>query len=108
VRLVADSPLRWVTPGLLRPGDPAPPRGRLLSWTDQLIGFPRVTVRQNGRVISTTRLPWPASPGRVFRIPASMLTGVDATGGDVTIGITGRQHAACPSGRPALRVAHSS
>jgi thioredoxin reductase len=37
--------------------------------------------RQNGRVISTKRLPWPASPGRVFRIPASMLTGVDATGG---------------------------
>jgi NADPH-dependent 2,4-dienoyl-CoA reductase/sulfur reductase-like enzyme len=29
-------------------------------------------------------------------------------GRGVTIGITGGQHAACPSGRPVLRVAHSS
>ena len=73
--------------GLLRPGDPAPARRRLLLWTDELIRVPVVTVTQGGRVVGRQRLPWPASPGRVFRVPWSVLTAVDPHGADVTIGL---------------------
>ena len=45
------------------PDDPAPPRKRLLLWTDRLIRFPTITVSQLGKVIATKRTPWPASPG---------------------------------------------
>ncbi|OON83037.1 NAD(P)/FAD-dependent oxidoreductase [Streptomyces tsukubensis] len=85
VRLLAEAPLRWVSPGLLRPGDPAPPRGRLLLWTDRLVRVPRVAVVQDGRVVARRTLPWPAAPGRVFRVPWSVLKGLDPRGGPVTL-----------------------
>jgi thioredoxin reductase len=87
VRIVAEAPFRWVSPNLLRPNDPVPPRKRLLLWSDQLIRFPQVTVSQLGTVIATRRTPWPASPGRVFRIPSSILKDVDPDRGNVTIGV---------------------
>jgi hypothetical protein len=87
VRIRATKPLRWVAPGLLRPGDPAPARRRLLLWTDELVRVPVVTVIQGGRLVGRRRLPWPASPGRVFRVPWSVLAAVDPHGGDVTIGL---------------------
>ena len=86
-RLVVQPPLRWVAPGLLRPGDPAPPRSRLLAWSDAYLPFPTIVVSQHGRVLTRRRLAWPAAPGRVFRIPADVLTDVDRTGGTVTIGM---------------------
>lgn len=87
VRLQVESPLRWISPGILRPHDYAPACNRLLLWTDALVRIPRVVVRQNGRTIATKTLPWPASPGRVFRVPSSVLHRVDATGGPVTISL---------------------
>jgi hypothetical protein len=87
VRIVAGDPFRWVAPSLLRAGDPAPPRGRLLLWTDELVRFPRVTVTQGGRTIAQRLLPWPASPGRVFRVPSRLLAGVDPLGGDVVVAL---------------------
>lgn len=87
VRLRADAPFRWISPGLLRPGDPAPPRNRLLLWTDRAIRFPTVVVRQDGREVTRRRVPWPAVPGRVFRVPASVLAAVDAGGSTVHIGL---------------------
>jgi thioredoxin reductase len=87
VRILADAPFRWVAPGLLRPDDPPPARNRLLLWTDELVRVPHAFVRQDGRVISRKRVPWPASPGRVFRLPADILDDVDPTGGDVRIGL---------------------
>jgi thioredoxin reductase len=89
VRLQARAPFRWVAPGLLRPGDPAPARSRLLLWTDEFVRVPRVTVTQGGRLIGGRRLPWPAAPGRVFRVPWSLLKAVDPAGGDVTLGLQG-------------------
>ena len=88
VRLRAEAPFRWVSPGVLRPSDPPPPRGRLLLWSDRYVPFPRVVVRQGGTVIGCRRLWWPAAPGRVFRVPSSILSGIDWTAGDVTIGLT--------------------
>jgi thioredoxin reductase len=86
VRIVAAEPLRWVAPGLFRPGDVAPPRGRLLAWTDSLVHRPHIALRQQGKVVASRRLMWPASPGRVFRIPSGLLEGVTAECGDASIG----------------------
>jgi hypothetical protein len=87
VRLQVESPLRWISPGILRPHDRAPARNRVLLWTDTLVRIPRIRVHQDGQVIATKTLPWPASPGRVFRIPADVLSGVDFAGGSVTISL---------------------
>jgi thioredoxin reductase len=87
VRITATAPLRWISPGLLRVGDPVPARGRLIAWTTEPISRPVVTVTQRGASLATRRLPWPASPGRAFRIPFGLLGGVDPGAGDVTIGI---------------------
>ncbi|MFF5564830.1 NAD(P)/FAD-dependent oxidoreductase [Streptomyces sp. NPDC012623] len=87
VPIVADAPFRWVAPGLLRAGDPAPPRGRLLLWTDRLVRAPRVTVRQGARTLNRRTVPWPAAPGRVFRVPWNVLRDVDPKGGPVRIGL---------------------
>ncbi|MDX1876019.1 FAD-dependent oxidoreductase [Mycolicibacterium sp. 120266] len=89
LRLRVQAPLRWITPGIVRPGDDAPARGRLLLWTDHLVRIPTVTVRQDGRVIARKTLPWPASPGRVFRVPSRLLDGADLRGGPVTVSVTG-------------------
>ncbi|MEV0672802.1 NAD(P)/FAD-dependent oxidoreductase [Mycobacterium sp. NPDC050441] len=87
IRIEAAAPLRWVAPGLLRPGDPAPARHRLLLWTDTLVRIPKVVARQDGKVIGRKTLPWPASPGRVFRVPSSILDGVDHHGGPVSLSL---------------------
>ncbi|GAA4236563.1 L-2-hydroxyglutarate oxidase LhgO [Streptosporangium album] len=87
VRLVADEPFRWVSPEILRPGDPAPARRRLLLWSDRYIPFPRIVLRQDGKVVGRRRLWWPAAPGRVFRIPTGILAGVDPQGGTVHVGV---------------------
>jgi thioredoxin reductase len=89
VRIVAEPPLRWVTPGLLRPEDPAPPRHRLLAWSDSLIRFPTVVASQGGRLVAKRALPWACSPGRAFRIPSGILDGVDHRGGPVCVSVTG-------------------
>ncbi|MFA3843380.1 NAD(P)/FAD-dependent oxidoreductase [Streptomyces aureus] len=87
VRLLADPPFRWIAPQILRPNDPAPARDRLLLWTDTFVRFPTVTVRQDEQVIARRKLPWPAAPGRVFRIPSNLLKDVTPTGGPVHIGL---------------------
>jgi thioredoxin reductase len=87
VPLYVEAPLRWIAPTVLRPGDPAPARGRLLTWTGEFTRIPKVVARQDGYVIGRKTLPWPAAPGRVFRIPSSLVDDADRTGGPVTIGV---------------------
>ena len=58
----------------------SPRRRRLLAWTDTLIRVPTVTAHQDGALIGRRRLPWAASPGRVFRIPAGLIAGRDPRG----------------------------
>ena len=90
VRVTVDPPLRWVAPGVLRPGDPAPPRHRLLSWTDE---FVRSADRRGQPAREGDRrrdaVPWPCSPGRVFRIPSGLLDPVDFDGGPVRLSVSG-------------------
>lgn len=87
IGLTAEAPFRWVAPSALRQNDPAPPRRRLLLWSDKYVPFPKVVLRQNGKVIAHKRLLWPAAPGRVFRIPSSLLGGIDWTAGAVSVGL---------------------
>ena len=77
--------LTWIAPSQW--GEPVarPSRGRYLGWVEGFARFPRITVRQDGRVVTTKRLLWPAVPGRLFRMPSTLLRGVTASGGDVTI-----------------------
>ena len=87
VRLRATDPFRWVAPGRLRAGDPPPARSRLLLWSDELVIAPRVIAVQDGRVIGRTMTPWPAAPGRLFRVPFGLVRNVDPTAGDVWLGL---------------------
>ena len=87
VRLTVDAPLRWVSPGLVRPGDPSAPRERLVLWADETRWRPRITVRQGADILTQRTVNWPMSPGRAFRLPWSVLSGVDPRGADVTISV---------------------
>jgi hypothetical protein len=87
VRIRVDEPLQWVSPAIVRPHDPPPPRSRVLMWSSAAIAVPRVTVSQDGRVVSSRRLTWSLSPGRMFRVPWSMFDGVDRHGGDVVVSV---------------------
>jgi thioredoxin reductase len=87
VPLAVEAPLRWIAPSHLAVDDQQPARGRLLTWCDAFIARPVVVVRQGGRTIARHRVPWPAAPGRVFRIPARFLDTVDRRGAEVRIGL---------------------
>ena len=90
VRLRAEPPFTWVAPGLIRPGDVPVTRGHASLWASEHRPLPRVTVRQGGRTIARRRLPWPVSPGRVFRVPWDLFRHVDADtdAGDVVVGLS--------------------
>ncbi len=87
VRLRAEPPFTWVAPGLIRPGDVPATRGHASLWASEHRPFPRVAVRQGGRIIARRRLPWPVSSGRVFRVPWDMFRHVDPEAGDVMVGL---------------------
>ncbi|NQW72892.1 MAG: FAD-dependent oxidoreductase [Actinobacteria bacterium] len=87
VRLVACDPFDWVAPGLIGDHRVGPPRDRLLLWSHRAQAFPTVVARQGGAVIGRRTLPWPVSPGRVFRVPWSLVRRADPLRGDVTIGL---------------------
>lgn len=73
-------------PQILRPGDSTPARHRLLAWPGAYVPVPHVQVIQDGKVLASRRLPRPA-PGRVFRIPSSLLARAGALSTEGTIHI---------------------
>lgn len=85
-QLLADAPFRWISPQLLSPGS-RPARGKLLLWSDAFVKFPVVEATQNGVLVGRKRVPWPCAPGRVFRVPDSVLEGVDPLGGPVHVAL---------------------
>jgi len=87
VRLAVRHPLRWVTPQIVLPDDQDPSRKRLLAWTDELVRFPRVDAHQAGRRIGSLKLPWPAAPGRMFRIPSVLVKNAQPERGSVEISL---------------------
>ena len=87
IPILTEAPFRWISPNALHTSDPAPARNRLLLWTEEYIRAPHITVRQDHREIGHRRLPWPASPGRVFRIPASLLAHADPAAGPIRVSL---------------------
>lgn len=87
VDLTVDKPLRWVSPNIIRPKGVRPARGKLLFWTDKYVALPVVEARQGDKMIGSIRMIWPAAPGRVFRVPSSILDRVDYAAGPVTISV---------------------
>jgi NADPH-dependent 2,4-dienoyl-CoA reductase/sulfur reductase-like enzyme len=85
VDLTVESPLRWVFPSIIRPNDGAPPRRRLLLWTEEFRPAARVEAQQDGHRVGKITLPWSAAPGRVLRVPWSMLEGYDPQGGPISL-----------------------
>lgn len=81
----ADDPIRWVSPAQFTPGGPTYARGYLKAWVDEFKTSPVIVTTQDGVELQRTRLPWPAAPGRAFRIPARVLSRVNPLGGDVTL-----------------------
>jgi thioredoxin reductase len=86
--ITVEPPLRWISPSVVRQGDRAPSRRRLLLWTDEYRPIARLTSSQGGTVVSRITLPWPAAPGRVLRVPWSFLSRVDPNAGPVTVALT--------------------
>jgi thioredoxin reductase len=84
VELTAAAPFRWVTPQRMAPGA-ATPRGDLLLWSDRFQRFPVVRATQDGRVLARKRVPWPAAPGRIFRVPAEIVSHAAIGGGPVVL-----------------------
>ena len=88
LQITVEPPLRWISPSVVRQGDRAPSRRRLLLWTDEYRPIARLTSSQGGTVVSRITLPWPAAPGRVLRVPWSFLSRVDPNAGPVTVALT--------------------
>ncbi|MDO4784108.1 MAG: FAD-dependent oxidoreductase [Propionibacteriaceae bacterium] len=81
----AGAPLRWISPGRVGPRSGPPARRRFVAWVDRFVASPIVCVSQDGTTLARRRLPWPAAPGRAFRIPAGLLADVDPHGGEVSV-----------------------
>ncbi len=82
--VTAAPPFRWVTPQHV-PVAGGAPRGHLLLWLDEQRHLPVVLARQGGVEVGRVRVPWPAAPGRIFRVPEKVLLGADPTRGPVTL-----------------------
>jgi thioredoxin reductase len=84
LRLHVEAPLRWVTPQCV-PASGGAPRGQLLLWTDVYRRFPVVRATQSGKEVGRARTPWPAAPGRIFRVPERVLANAKAEHGPVVL-----------------------
>lgn len=84
-RIRTEGPFKWVAPQLVSPEGGVAARGDLLFWVDEYRRLPKLRAVQDGRTLATTRTPWPAAPGRVYRAPWSLVSGADPAAGDVTV-----------------------
>ncbi|MDR0285407.1 MAG: NAD(P)/FAD-dependent oxidoreductase [Propionibacteriaceae bacterium] len=85
VPLVAGDAFAWVSPTRCVPGDVAPARGFVLAWPTEVRKRPTIVARQGGSEIGRVTTSYPVAPGRVYRIPWTLLAAVNPAGGTVTI-----------------------
>jgi thioredoxin reductase len=81
VRVLCETPLSWVSPSAVS-GAEAPPRGRFLVRSQELLRAPRVELVQDERTLWRGRLPR-LTPGRSARLPQAWTRAVDPAGGPV-------------------------
>jgi hypothetical protein len=84
VPVVAESPLRWISPNVIAAGQ-APPLGRFTLRSAEF-RLARLEARQDGRLLGRSR-PRRLIPGRPVYLRASWLGAVDPGGGPVRVGI---------------------
>jgi thioredoxin reductase len=87
VEVTVAAPLRWVTPQRM-PVAGGAPSAHLLLWTDTYRRLPGIRAMQAGAEVGRVRTPWPAAPGRIFRVPERVLVGADPDAGPVTLHLT--------------------
>jgi len=87
LQITAREPFTWVSPSLISSPAIAPPRSRVLLWSTEFRALPIIEVSQAGSVICRRRIPWPVSPGRVFRLPWSMFASADPDRGEVVVSL---------------------
>jgi thioredoxin reductase len=87
VRLLADKPFTWVSPGIWRESAITPTRERLVLWSTESRGVARVTATQDGVVIGRLVSRWPVAPGRAVRVPARLLKHANFAGGPIHISL---------------------
>ena len=84
VPVVAESPVRWVHPSVVRPGA-SPARSRYLLRVDRFVAGRRLAVLQGERVLWTGRSRGALVPNRAISIPSGWEDHVDPAGGPVLV-----------------------
>jgi thioredoxin reductase len=85
VPVLAEAPLRWISPNAIGLATP-PPLGRFVLRSGEFRRLARLEVRQDGRLLAVSR-PGRLIPGRPVHLNAAWLGRVDPGGGPVTVGI---------------------
>jgi thioredoxin reductase len=86
IPVVAEAPLRWVSPNSIAVGEVIPPLGRFVLRSAECRPPARLEARQDGRLLATSR-PRRLIPGRPVYLRASWLASVDPGGGPVRVGV---------------------
>ena len=86
IAVVAEPPLRWISPNAVAAGAGLPPLGRFTLRAAEPRPFARLETRQDGRLLARSR-PVRLIPGRPVYLRASWLARVDPGGGPVRVGV---------------------
>ena len=84
VQVVAEPPLRWISPNAIDPGVP-PPLGRFAIRPAEFRERTRLEAWQDGRLLARSR-PLRLIPGRPVHLRAAWAASVDRSGGPVRVG----------------------
>jgi thioredoxin reductase len=84
VPVLAEAPLRWISPNAIGSAAP-PPLGRFVLRSGEFRRLARLQVRQDGRMLARSR-PVRLVPGRPVHMNAKWLARVDPGGGPVHVG----------------------
>ena len=85
IPVIAESPLRWISPNIIAAGPVPPPLGRFTLRAAEPRPFARLETRQDGRLLARSR-PVRLIPGRPVYLRAAWLAQVDPGGGPVRVG----------------------
>jgi thioredoxin reductase len=86
VPVVAELPLKWISPNVIPAGRVPPPLGRFTLRSAEFRRLARVEAWQDGRRLGRSR-PLRLIPGRPVYLPASWLGTVNPGGGPVRVGV---------------------
>jgi thioredoxin reductase len=86
IPIIAESPLRWISPNAIAAVSVMPPLGRFTLRAAEYRQLARLETRQDGRLLARSR-PLRLIPGRPVHLRASWLARVDQGGGPVRVDV---------------------